>query len=291
MCAASSSGRDRPVFSPEKVSAPSLRRYTSKRDDYARLSVADGRGQGALSARALNWAWQQHPATTPQKLVLAALADRADDEGVCWPSTAWLARKCSPLSTQSVRRALTDLADQGLLLKVKRQRRKDGTLSVWLLQLPLSSHQGLSLDGADQSSSVIGPVIMGDTAEPSIEPSIKTTKTDVLVPRSRDYGFEFVVSVKGEPLPRQRSAYGRVAADLNALLDRDGVSGTARLSELRRRHEALCRLWGEEKSGPRSLVEHWPLSGNAASGHLGLKSNGGVSARELLVEAAREAGL
>ncbi|MGB5255148.1 MAG: helix-turn-helix domain-containing protein, partial [Sedimenticolaceae bacterium] len=42
----------------------------------------------------MNWAWRQ--ALTPTlKLVLMALADAADDQGVCWPSVSTLAKKCS----------------------------------------------------------------------------------------------------------------------------------------------------------------------------------------------------
>jgi len=39
----------------------------------------------------MNWAWRQGLPPTP-KLVLMALADAADDHGVCWPSVTTLAR-------------------------------------------------------------------------------------------------------------------------------------------------------------------------------------------------------
>jgi hypothetical protein len=42
----------------------------------------------------MNWAWRQ--ALTPTlKLVLMALADAADDHGVCCPSVSTLAEKCT----------------------------------------------------------------------------------------------------------------------------------------------------------------------------------------------------
>jgi hypothetical protein len=40
----------------------------------------------------MNWAWRQALATT-LKLILMALADAADDQGVCWPSVSTLARR------------------------------------------------------------------------------------------------------------------------------------------------------------------------------------------------------
>lgn len=77
------------------------------------------------------------PRTAAQKLVLAALADRADDDGECFPSISWLAEKCKPMSERSVREALRELAGQGLVEKTDRRRRGDGTLGTWLYRLPL----------------------------------------------------------------------------------------------------------------------------------------------------------
>jgi hypothetical protein len=72
----------------------------------------------------MNWAWRQ--ALTPTlKLVLMALADAADDQGVCWPSVSTLAKKCS-VSTRTVRRSLRVLMDSGTLIAEAR-RRGDGS--------------------------------------------------------------------------------------------------------------------------------------------------------------------
>src|SRR6266567_5826286 len=92
-----------------------------------------------MSARALAWAWQQQPATTSQKLVLAALADRADDDGECFPSVQWIAEKCAPMPERTVRRNIAELAAQGFVEKSERRRRGDGTLGTWIYRLPLES--------------------------------------------------------------------------------------------------------------------------------------------------------
>ena len=89
----------------------------------------------------MNWAWRQTLAPT-LKLVLMALADAADDQGVCWPSVSTLARKCS-VSTHTVRRALRVLVDQGLLVAEPR-RRPDGSST--------SNRYRLHLGGGDNSS-------------------------------------------------------------------------------------------------------------------------------------------
>lgn len=55
------------------------------------------------------------------KLLLLALADHADDEGNnCWPSVEYLAWKTS-LSERHVRRMLSDLRAQGVLIPVDRE--------------------------------------------------------------------------------------------------------------------------------------------------------------------------
>ena len=88
-----------------------------------------------MSARAFNWACAQSPKTTSQKLVLLVLADRADEDGFCFPGTEWISKKCAPMPRESARRVLRELAEQGFVVKEKRRRRDDGTLGTWELRL------------------------------------------------------------------------------------------------------------------------------------------------------------
>jgi DNA-binding transcriptional ArsR family regulator len=82
-----------------------------------------------MSARAITWAWEQSAASSGEKLVLIALADRADEDGHCWPSAEWLGTKTG-LNERSVRRHLDSLEKRGLLARVRRHR-ADGTLGVY----------------------------------------------------------------------------------------------------------------------------------------------------------------
>ena len=89
----------------------------------------------------MNWAWQQR--LSPNlKLILMALSDAADDNGVCWPGVATVAEKCN-ISTRTVRRGLRSLIESGLLVSEPRYR-GDGSNS--------SNRYRLRLGGGDKLS-------------------------------------------------------------------------------------------------------------------------------------------
>jgi Helix-turn-helix domain len=77
-----------------------------------------------MSIRAMTWAWQISLSPTP-KLLLMALADIADDTGLCWPSHTTLAAKCS-LTDRTVRRVLVLLKRKSLIL-VEHRFKADGS--------------------------------------------------------------------------------------------------------------------------------------------------------------------
>lgn len=132
-----------------------------------------------MSARALNWAWEQTPLTTTQKLVLAALADRADDDGECWPSIRWIVDKCQPITEQTAKRAVADLAKQGLVTKVERKRKANGDYSVWIYRLPIAQVT------SDTCAGVADDQCAGITHD--------LTKTSSIEPKKNPNGFSNVV--------------------------------------------------------------------------------------------------
>lgn len=71
-----------------------------------------------MSIEALSWAWRQ-PLKQGPKLVLLALADYANDDGVCWPGVDALAEKTS-MSRSAVIEAIKALAEAGLVAVEKR---------------------------------------------------------------------------------------------------------------------------------------------------------------------------
>jgi len=86
----------------------------------------------------MTWAWSiTLPPTS--KLVLMALADIADDQGVCWPSHPILAAKCS-LTDRSVRRVLTLLQAQDLVV-VEPRFKTNGSQTSNRYRLAISTPQ------------------------------------------------------------------------------------------------------------------------------------------------------
>lgn len=66
-----------------------------------------------MSVKASAWAWEQQVPSTV-KFVLVALADNADDDGVCWPGQKFVAEKTG-LTKRSVNKSVAKLVDLKLI--------------------------------------------------------------------------------------------------------------------------------------------------------------------------------
>lgn len=88
-----------------------------------------------MSIRASNWAWGQNLPPT-QKVTLLALADQADDDGVCWPSMKTIARKVC-VDVRTAQRNIRVLEDANLV-SVEARRRPDGDATSNLYRLALT---------------------------------------------------------------------------------------------------------------------------------------------------------
>lgn len=87
-----------------------------------------------MSVQATTWAWQQNTESSGQRLVLLALADAAggdeDDPRMCWPSVARISAMVG-IGESTVKMHMERLAEIGLISKIERRRRRDGTLGTW----------------------------------------------------------------------------------------------------------------------------------------------------------------
>lgn len=76
---------------------------------------------GAVSIRALNWAWSVQGVTSTQKFLLVALADFADEEDACFPAQDRLASMIGT-ARETVSRNLGALEEVGLISRSRRSR-------------------------------------------------------------------------------------------------------------------------------------------------------------------------
>lgn len=99
-----------------------------------------------MSIKATNWAWSLSlpPAL---KLILMALADEADDDGLCWPSVRRIARKAG-VSERTVQRAIKKYGSSDLL-RVSVRSRTDGSQASNFYHLALEFSPGR--DGDEMS--------------------------------------------------------------------------------------------------------------------------------------------
>lgn len=117
------------------------------------------------------WARGIKTGSATVKSVLLAIANYADEEGVCWPSQDQLADD-TELSRHSIMRALDQLEEMDLISR-ERRHRKDGSRSSDLIVLDLSRTEQRC---SQQRSTQQQPKSHSATAEPIIEPSISSNR-------------------------------------------------------------------------------------------------------------------
>jgi len=95
-----------------------------------------------MSVYAMAWAWQQRCRNASEKLVLLALADFSDDEGVCWPGTRKLSEKCG-VTQRQVRAHMQLLEESAFVERVERTHESGRRLSN-LYRLPIPTRKKTS---------------------------------------------------------------------------------------------------------------------------------------------------
>jgi hypothetical protein len=192
-----------------------------------------------MSIRAMTWAWSITLAPA-SKLVLMALADIADDQGVCWPSHPTLAAKCC-MTGRSVRRVLSLLQAQQFVF-VERRYKTDGSQTSNRYRLAVSTPQD-NLSGGPRTLVVGGPghvrpgpldtSVLRTTTEPSVEPSLPPPAVDGRASLPRGGGHLIYPKTIS---PRQRAALQNRLAALNhnqAQQVLDELSGRLAIAQLK----------------------------------------------------------
>jgi len=186
----------------------------------------------AVSIAAMNWVWQQKLPPTP-KLVLMALADAANDYGVCWPSVSMVATKCC-VSIRTVRRVIQKLVKRGLMRSEQRYR-KDGSCSSNRYRLRLEGGGRLSpapesrdtppgqqCEGPSDANGIPGTTI--GTQKESLQP--QRMATEAAASRSMENGggelseLEYSTAISMAEREEARKKLTGISADLaQQLLD------------------------------------------------------------------------
>jgi DNA-binding transcriptional ArsR family regulator len=126
------------------------------------------------------WAWRQQVGNPTRKTILLALADHADQDGICWPGHEGIAEKCE-VSRRTVIRQIEQLARDGLV-SVERRRGQFGRQASNRYRLRVTeSHPA--------DSRVTSTTVQSDTDDRSRvtpvshEPSIEPSKESAAAPR------------------------------------------------------------------------------------------------------------
>lgn len=136
-----------------------------------------------MSIKVMSAAWANARVRQGSLLVLLALADYANDNGICWPSVPHLMEK-SHISRRHVQRILRELERKGLIAKERIPGRYEPNIYKVLggrgdKMTPLSENQGRHLrhSGATSKTSRGDTQTAQSVTEPSREPSSGCTST------------------------------------------------------------------------------------------------------------------
>lgn len=129
----------------------------------------------ALSIKIMSWVLDHSPYEGKARLVHAVLADHANDQGICWPSQATIARRAG-CSVEHVRVTVKQMIADGYLRIIEHSTREGSATKYELLVpksfgVPKSEGEGPQVDG--QTSPNPSP---SNHKEPSIEPSTEKPK-------------------------------------------------------------------------------------------------------------------
>lgn len=149
-----------------------------------------------MSRDCYTWAWKQDAGSSTNLLVLLCVADRADQNGRCFPSQAWIAGKCG-LSPRAVYDALKALEGRSLLSRTKRTSaagRSSDLIQLTLSKLVLFEHgppeEDTETAPTKTAGGVEGPLAPGATTPPHDvrEPPAGGAKDTVSYPREESPG-------------------------------------------------------------------------------------------------------
>lgn len=130
-----------------------------------------------MSIKVMSWVWDNSPYKGEALIIHLAIADYANDQGVCWPTQETLAHKAR-CSKEHVRRVVKRMQEDGYITIVAASK-GPGSSHTYRLEYPTSS--GASGNEYPTSGTPIPHIQAENTPhpspnnrqEPSIQPSVK----------------------------------------------------------------------------------------------------------------------
>ena len=121
-----------------------------------------------MSIKIMSQIWQDSNIKANKKLLFLALADFANDEGICYPSQDTLVKKCG-LTKKTVIKYLKEFEEQKLLIQLKRNRKSGGRISSKYLLFPSENFKKLD----ENERSFFEPKCTGYTNTQSVQATPK----------------------------------------------------------------------------------------------------------------------
>lgn len=202
-----------------------------------------------MSIRVMTAVWDNAGVQGSELLVLLALADWADDGGICWPAMSTLSQKAR-ISERSAQRACRSLAEKGLLLIDDNAGPKGANRYMVLpAATTTSSGGGDNLAPPDTASEGVTPVTQGVTPV--------TPGGDTGVTRT-------VIEPPIEPSKERESANANATDGEGGIQDVDPVASTDRpgTADFEKRVMRFCNGRGFD-AGP------WPDWDTSSPGYIG----------------------
>lgn len=111
-----------------------------------------------MGGKIVGWAFKQKCRSATQKLVLAKIAENANEQGECFPSVKRIATEVQ-LTPRTVRRALHELAIDGFVSIAPRFNHKGQTSNLYLLTIPVSGNLKSKHSGTSRGTTASAPPI------------------------------------------------------------------------------------------------------------------------------------
>jgi len=117
-----------------------------------------------MSVKSLTWAFEQ-PISATEKVVLLALADHANEHGMCWPSVSLLMQRAH-VGERTVQRAIQSLEDGGFIVRERRKRENGSdTSNLYRLcfeRVSQGMSAGISVDKRGSGGAKLTPHTQGE---------------------------------------------------------------------------------------------------------------------------------